>query len=121
MKDRDAAQITGCPFRFVYVHFWINGLEEGAEKGHFPRGPHNRALVPDVHDCDKIKSASCFLSAIPGRLTLIINDERKKCRSEEAQSTAAIIGSGEEASRCGFGGKWMPGVGQRRGKAPIHD
>jgi hypothetical protein len=51
VEDGDAAQLSTCPFRFVLVEVWVDGLEEGPNKWYFPCWTDNRTFQPYVFDC----------------------------------------------------------------------
>jgi len=52
---------------------------------------------------------------------LIISDQEQECGDKETESACAIVDSGNQTARGGFGGNWVLRVGQRRSKAPIKD
>ena len=50
VKHRYTAQLATVPFRFVFVHFWVDGLEEGSHEGYLAGGPNDGAFIPDILD-----------------------------------------------------------------------
>lgn len=51
MENRDTAQFTASPFRFVFGKLWVDRFEKRTHERDFELGAHDGALIPDVLDC----------------------------------------------------------------------